>query len=431
MMLKRPWNQGQKKVSTTTTSSSAVSGTTVAKRDRNVSAKDAGKKLPLWVRAVSRPEMFDPEIEKFVAMDREYSEDKDPDYVLPETDLETLSSEGEDEELEELVKAALEELSPELKEGKHRLAANTGGVEIESQVNTAGEHVDEDDGSEGPKLWVKELVMNEQPDAYNSEDDSEYVPPSVIYETDREYDEFSDGADVIPKDECESLMAEKDLPVVPPSNYIPIWVPVKSPVEKITRAKEQLRLKKLELELKEEDITSNCETSSKDTDSNGMVQTAVANKADFETVSGLTPMMKKLQVDSTGSKSDDEKLKVDHPKPKRERKKSKSKSEISEQKKTEPVDRKSTPLTPTKPGAQGDGASVAKLKTPNKSEVSKSKPDTPKATTPVTPKSAKKASSKPETPKDSKAESKSPEGKVLKSPSKAVGAVKKSPASSK
>merc|ERR1712029_572489 len=142
--------------------------------------------------------------------------------------------------------------------------------------------------------------------------------------------------------------------------------------------------------------------------------------------------MKKLQVDSTGSKSEDEKLKVDHPKPRRERKKSKSKSEISEQKKTEPVDGKSTPLTPTKPGAQGDGASVAKLKTPNKSEVSKSKPDTPKATTPVTPKSAKKASSKPETPKDSKAESsgesKSPEGKILKSPSKAVGAVKKSPA---
>jgi len=457
-----------KKVSTTTTSSSAVSETTVAKRDKNVSAKDAGKKLPLWVRAVSRPEMFDPEIEKFVAMDREYSEDKDPDYVLPETDLETLSSEGEDEELEELVKAALEELSPELKEGKHRLAANTGGVEIESQVNTAGEHVDEDDGSKGPKLWVKELVMNEQsdvynseddpeyippsnvklprlwvkelvmneqPDAYNSEDDPEYVPPSVIYETDREYDEFSDGADVIPKDECESLMAEKDLPVVPPSNYIPIWVPVKSPVEKITRAKEQLRLKKLELELKEEDTTSNCETSSKDTDSNGMVQTAVANKADFETVSGLTPMMKKLQVDSTGSKSDDEKLKVDHPKPKRERKKSKSKSEISEQKKTEPVDGKSTPLTPTKPGAQGDGASVAKLKTPNKSEVSKSKPVTPKATTPITPKSAKKASPKPETPKTSKAESssesKSPDGKVLKSPSKTFGTDKKSPEASK
>ena len=40
-----------------------------------------------------------------------------------------------------------------------------------------------------PRLWVKELVMNEQSDVYNSEDDPEYVPPSVIYETDREYDE--------------------------------------------------------------------------------------------------------------------------------------------------------------------------------------------------------------------------------------------------
>ena len=103
-----------------------------------------------------------------------------------------------------------------------RLAANDGGAKIESQVSMAAEQVDEDDGSKGPKLWVKELamneqsdvynseedpeyvppsniklprlwvkelMMNEQPDAYNSEDDPEYVPPSVIYETDREYDE--------------------------------------------------------------------------------------------------------------------------------------------------------------------------------------------------------------------------------------------------
>ena len=91
-------------------------------------------------------------------------------------------------------------------------------------------------------------------------------------------------------------MIEKDLPVVTPSNYIPIWVPVESPVEKIARAKEQLRLKKLDLELLEEDITSNCETSSKDTDSNGMNPVADVNKADLETGSGLTPMKKKLQV---------------------------------------------------------------------------------------------------------------------------------------
>merc|ERR1711972_390882 len=102
-------------------------------------------------------------------------------------------------------------------------------------------------------------------------------------------------------------------------------------------------------------------------DSNGMIPSA----------SGLTPMMKKLEVVSTGSKSEDEKAKADHPIPRLETKKSKSKPEVSEQKKSEQVDRKSTPSTPTKP---------------------------------VTPKSAaaKKASSKPETPmktlsKDSKA----------------------------
>merc|ERR1712126_687420 len=115
--------------------------------------------------------------------------------------------------------------------------------------------------------------------------------------------------------------------------------------------------------------------------------------------------MKKLEVVSTGSKSEDEKAKADHPIPRRETKKSKSKSEVSEQKKSEQVDRKSTPSGPTKPGAQGDGASVAKLKTPNKS-VLKFKilisPVTPKATTP---KSAKKASPKLETPKTCKAES--------------------------
>ena len=49
----------------------------------------------------------------------------------------------------------------------------------------------ETDGSvkDTPVLWVKELVLNEQSEEYDSSEDPEYVPPSIIYETDQEYDE--------------------------------------------------------------------------------------------------------------------------------------------------------------------------------------------------------------------------------------------------
>ena len=61
-----------------------------------------------------------------------------------------------------------------------RLAANVGGAGIESRASTAAEHVDEDDGSKGPKLWIKELVMNVLSDVYNSEEDPEYMPPFYV-----------------------------------------------------------------------------------------------------------------------------------------------------------------------------------------------------------------------------------------------------------
>ena len=37
-----------------------------------------------------------------------------------------------------------------------------------------------------------------------------------------------------------SLLSEQKTPLVPPTTYIPIWVPVNSPAEKIARAKEEL-----------------------------------------------------------------------------------------------------------------------------------------------------------------------------------------------
>ena len=161
----------------------------------------------------------------------------------------------------------------------------------------------------------------------------------------------------------ENLLKEVKKPLEPPSSYIPIWVPVPSPAEKIARAKEQVENKKEE---------SKSETSGKDTDSNGKksednLKEVNANDkgkkvAEGETVkgdikkvgileTGLTPMMKKLNVDEKMKEVEindkskkveegdtgkvDEKLSKDKslkceesknvPKPKRERKKSKSK----------------------------------------------------------------------------------------------------------
>jgi len=191
-----------------------------------------------------------------------------------------------------------------------------------------------------PGMWVKEIFMKEQSEEYDSEEDPEYVPPSIIYETDKEYDEYSDGGDVIPKEEVAVLLDEKKKHLVPPSTYIPIWIPVPSPAEKIARAKEQVENKKEE---------SKSETSGKDTDSNGKrvletpakeIEKVVGAPAPLieeltgEAVeTGLTPIMKKLNVDGKPPVKEimSEKVKSmessEGPKPKRERKKSKSKGE--------------------------------------------------------------------------------------------------------
>ena len=176
--------------------------------------------------------------------------------------------------------------------------------------------------------------------------------------------QYSDGGDAIPKEEVEILLKEVKKPLEPPSSYIPIWVPVPSPAEKIARAKEQVEINKEE---------SKSETSGKDTDSNGKKSEEnskeveakykgkkvvegetikVGNKkvGAFET--GLTPMMKKLNVEDEVKEVEinDQSKKVkegesgqvdekelsknkplkceesnDVPKPKKERKKSKSK----------------------------------------------------------------------------------------------------------
>ena len=101
----------------------------------------------------------------------------------------------------------------------------------------------------------------------------------------------------------ELLKADAAKDLEPPRYYIPIWVPVESPSEKIQRAKDELAAKAITEAIVE---VSN-DTSGKDTDSNGKKELDTGE----ETItSGPSPTTK-------ASKS---------PKPQRERKKSKSKS---------------------------------------------------------------------------------------------------------
>ena len=86
------------------------------------SVSEKSRSLPYWVMAVSKAEKFDPELGKFVADDKFYQEEKDPDYVLPETDIdvETEEEEEDPEELTQLQKEAGDDLPEDILEGKYK-----------------------------------------------------------------------------------------------------------------------------------------------------------------------------------------------------------------------------------------------------------------------------------------------------------------------
>ena len=133
----------------------------------------------------------------------------------------------------------------------------------------------------------------------------------------------------------EQLKADAAKGLEAPKCYIPIWVPVESPSERIKRAKDELAATGITEDLVE---VSN-DTSGKDTDSNGK-----------ETVtSGLSPTTK-------ATKS---------PKPQRERKKSKSKSggeekSADEGEKIEKAKGLASPKSPPKVDSAGDSKSPKK-----------------------------------------------------------------------
>ena len=197
------------------------------------------------------------------------------------------------------------------------------------------EDSDEEVGEEtrkAPTLWERSLLMTEQPDEYDSDDDPEYVPPAVIVDTDLEYDEVTifyvitsdilyflkllDGEDYeISDNELQELEsnAKKDAAEVTPKCYMPIWVPVESPAERISRAKEHFAAKMIAKAKAQMEVDTSC----KDTDSNGKKDeegkiddltvnklTSMVGHMHLET--GLTPAMKKLSVGAFGSTTLDE-----------------------------------------------------------------------------------------------------------------------------
>merc|ERR1712142_1409103 len=290
------------------------------KRSDRVRAESSGKTLPYWVRAISLPEKFDAEIGKFVPLDGVYNELRDPDYQLPVTDVDIEESEVDDLdcEVEDLKKEASEEMSVELKDGKHwekvvspvKIIVTPSKEGSEEVIDEVVQLESETEGSfkDTPVLWIKELVLNEQAEDYDSSEDPEYVPPSIIYETDHEYDEYSDGGDMLSPEELKDLLGDQES-FNPPSNYIFVWVPITSPAEKIARAKEQLSS-----ECKE---ASGAETSCKDTDSNDVVTESKSKREELVKETGLAPMMSSLNVGPGGDKV--------NPKQKRVRKMSKGK----------------------------------------------------------------------------------------------------------
>merc|ERR1711972_864783 len=216
--------------------------------------------------------------------------------------------------------------------------------------------------------------VTEQPEDYDSEDDPEYVPPAVILDTDLEYDELLDGENYeVSDDEVTQLQedAKKDAASLTPKCYMPIWIPIESPAEKIQRAKDQFAAASLAIAEAEQD------TSGKDTDSNGKKDDGVVNKAVSGLVleTGLTPCMKKLSVGNNKTDVGDAAGGVE-PQPKRERKKSKSSPKVkkmstkSEDEKTgDEAEKKAeekiakvadpeTPKTPTKAIEKGDEKSL-------------------------------------------------------------------------
>jgi len=301
----------------TSFSSNAVSHKSSGSVSRNLRADATPKKsLPYWVKEVSKAEKYNPDLEMFEPNDRRYKEENDPDYVLPATDDE-IDSEDEgsqdEQEVTLLADEAEKDLPEEVVEGKYKekkvsvspvkvtlTPSKEGDEEPVDKILTLESDEDQDQEVDGetrktPTLWERSLLMTEQPDEYDSDDDPEYVPPAVIVDTDLEYDELLDGEDYeISDNELHELEtnAKKDAAEVTPKCYMPIWVPVESPAERISRAKEQFAAKMIAKAKAQMEVDTSC----KDTDSNGKKDEE--GKIDDLTVNKLTSMVGHMHLET-------------------------------------------------------------------------------------------------------------------------------------
>jgi len=291
--------------------------------------------------------------------------------------VETEEEEEDPEELSQLQKEAGDDLPEDILEGKYKekekivspvkvtltpSKENEGEAEPTEEILAleTEEEEEEEEKTETekkfahPQLWEKCLVMTEQPEEYDSEEDPEYIPPPVILDTSFEYDEFIEEEEVISDNEVELLKADAAKDLEAPRCYIPIWVPVESPCDKIQRAMEELEAKeKLEATVITEATVSN-DASVKDTESDGKKET---DTTEATITSGLSPTTK----DNKSPK----------PKPQRERKKSKSKSGEEKSADEEEKMEKAEDLTPPKTPPKVDTTEDPKKSTEESSESPK------------------------------------------------------------
>lgn len=87
-------------------------------------------------------------------------------------------------------------------------------VHDESTADEGGDILKPDEA--GDKiLWVRELGLREQDEDYDSEEDSEWVPPSIIFDEDLDYDEVGESGAEIDEDELTGLKEDQKLPLQP------------------------------------------------------------------------------------------------------------------------------------------------------------------------------------------------------------------------
>lgn len=70
------------------------------------------------------------------------------------------------------------------------------GEEVDEKILTM-ESDDEPVRDRPPAMWLKELMLTEQDEDYDSADDPEFVPPPVLFDSEHEYDEVSALSDIL------------------------------------------------------------------------------------------------------------------------------------------------------------------------------------------------------------------------------------------